>query len=114
MPVNGNYFSSNNAYITTDKQGAYSHTFSVLEPRFVTATNNFVSAYLFVELGHIYQVDYVDDSYKMGGIPYYMILDKNGQPVVWNAKRPSDKNELIEQLKNVIRKNSKQFLTLLL
>lgn len=33
------------------------------------------------------------------GIPYYIILGKDGAPKVWGAKRPSDQQELFDQLK---------------
>lgn len=39
---------------------------------------------------------------KFTGIPRYIILDKNGQVAVWDAKRPSDKRELMEQLKQYL------------
>jgi thiol-disulfide isomerase/thioredoxin len=36
------------------------------------------------------------------GIPRYIILDKNGNVAVWDAKRPSDKLALIRQLKQYL------------
>lgn len=36
------------------------------------------------------------------GIPRYLILDKAGNVVEWDAKRPSDKLDLIKQLKNYL------------
>nr|WP_295863994.1 TlpA disulfide reductase family protein [uncultured Chitinophaga sp.] len=39
---------------------------------------------------------------KFNGIPRYIILDKNGDVAVWDAKRPSDNLELIKQLKQYL------------
>lgn len=36
------------------------------------------------------------------GIPRYLIVDKEGKVVVWNAKRPSDQLDLINQLKEYL------------
>lgn len=36
---------------------------------------------------------------KFTGIPRYLIVDKKGKVVEWDAKRPSDKLELVRQLK---------------
>lgn len=41
---------------------------------------------------------------KIGaGIPFYVILGKDGEPKVWGAKRPSDKEDLYEQLKTYLQ-----------
>jgi thiol-disulfide isomerase/thioredoxin len=39
---------------------------------------------------------------KFVGIPRYIIVDKNGKIVEWDAKRPSDKLELFKQLKQYL------------
>lgn len=49
----------------------------------------------------------IKDFYKRSkaqGIPYYMIINEKGNPVIWNAKRPSDKNALFEQVRGVLEK----------
>ncbi|MCW3464413.1 TlpA family protein disulfide reductase [Chitinophaga nivalis] len=46
--------------------------------------------------------DINDNLPRYTGIPRYIILDKNGDVVVWDAKRPSDKLELITQLKQYL------------
>lgn len=45
----------------------------------------------------------IAETYKVNGIPRYLVIDRNGKIFSTDAKRPSDKEKLIEQLDQALK-----------
>lgn len=91
-------FGVQTAYISIDKDADHNAWKSMAKSLSLEGLNGRVNAAVNKEL--------YKSAPQFKGIPYYVILDKEGNPIVWSAKRPSEKNDLFEQIREVVEKNT--------
>jgi thiol-disulfide isomerase/thioredoxin len=74
------------------------------ESKWLNTIRNYKLQGYHFRLNDSFSNDLVDIGYK-GSLPAYMIVDSNGEIVEKNAFRPSQKEKLYNQIKNVLKKN---------